>query len=125
MKKEKGKKAWKMESQNLSRGWNPNCQCLVNTNGNGRCAIPVHFLSYRTDQVSQLQLETTIFIAYVACRRSPTFSPVTLRKFRNPRLLRIDHEIVAGNNEKWAAGRVESPAGSSSLDVSAAGTGVA
>jgi len=68
MKVEKGKRVWKMGSQNLSRGWNPNRQRLVNTDGNGRRAIPVRFLSYRTDQVSQLQLETTIFIAFVACR---------------------------------------------------------
>ena len=90
-----------------------------------RCAIPVHFLSHRIDRMPQPQLEAIIFVAFVACRRSPTFSPATLRKFRNPRLLRLDHEIVAGNNEKWAAGRAESPAGSSSLDVSATGTGVA
>jgi len=72
-----------------------------------------------------LNLKLPFFVVYVACRRSPTFSPATLRKFRNPRFLRIDHEIVAGNNEKWTAGRAELPADSSSLDISAAGTGVA
>jgi len=36
MKAEEGKRVWKMGSQNLSRGWKPNRQRLMNINSNGR-----------------------------------------------------------------------------------------